>query len=217
MNLNTNPILHVMKTSLILFFVIALVHTVTAQQPSSYGYDLNNRVTLVNYPDGRQATMTYDELGNILSIVNRNAAPPLVIVGQPLLLTAGSAMPDYSITLSRTAVVKSYGVKNLPPGLRANLTSKVNSDGRNPGVIYGTPTTSGSFRVELSATTTLGAAGGRAPRTSQPPVDVPSTQLPSGAQASAVVNDIDSVSFLFGQFFFCSDMVKAAGAPVVDV
>lgn len=157
MNLNLHPIFHVMKTSLLLLFVIALVHTAAAQQPSSYGYDLNNRVTLVNYPDGRQAAITYDEMGNILSIVNRNAAPAIIIVGQPLLLTAGTAMVDYSITLSRTAVVKSYAVKNLPPGLKANLTAKVNSDGRNPGVIYGTPTTSGSFRVELSATTTLGA------------------------------------------------------------
>jgi len=155
--MNTHSNLQVMKTSLILCIVIGLLPAATAQQPSSYGYDLNNRVTLVNYPDGRQATFSYDEVGNILSIVNRNAAPPIIVVGQPLLLTASSAMPDYTITLSRTAVVKSYAVKNLPPGLKANLTSKVNTDGRNPGVIYGTPTTSGSFRVELIATTTLGA------------------------------------------------------------
>lgn len=156
MNLNTVSTLHVVKILLILFIVIAIVHIAAAQQPSSYGYDLNNRVTLVNYPDGRQATISYDEVGNILSIVNRNAAPPLVTAGQPLHLTVGSAMVDYTITLSRTDVVKSYVVKNLPPGLKANLTSKINSDGRNPGVIYGTPTTSGSFRVELSATTILG-------------------------------------------------------------
>lgn len=157
MNTNTRQILPAMKTSLIVAVLMGLAHIADAQQPTSYGYDLNNRVTLVNYPDGRQATISYDELGNVLSVINRNAAPPIIIVGQPLLLTAGSAMPDYTITLGRTAVIKSFAVKNLPPGLKANLTSKVNGDGRNPGVIYGTPTTSGSFRVELSATTTLGA------------------------------------------------------------
>ncbi len=143
----------------LLFLPLLLLNTaqLASAAPSSFAYDLNNRVTQVNHADGRQATFTYDEVGNILSIVTRNAAPPSIVVSQPLLLTVGSAMPDYAITLTRPAVIKSYAIKGLPAGLKSNLTIKVNADGRNPGVIYGTPTTAGVYRVELSATTSLGA------------------------------------------------------------
>lgn len=141
-----------------LFLPLLLIITMQSASaaPSSFAYDLNNRVTQVNYADGRQATFTYDEVGNILSIVTRNAAPPSIVVSQPLFLTVGSAMPDYAITLTRPAIIKSYAIKGLPAGLKANLTIKVNADGRNPGVIYGTPTTAGVYRVDLSTTTSLG-------------------------------------------------------------
>lgn len=133
------------------------LHAVDPPDASGFAYDANNRVTVVNHPDGRQATMTYDAAGNLLSVSVRDAAPPVVVVGAPLQLTAGVAMADYAITLSRPAVLKGYKVSGLPKGLKANTGLKVDKLGKNPGTIYGTPEGAGVFQVSLSATTASGA------------------------------------------------------------
>lgn len=137
--------------------LVALLGGSLHAAPSAYTYDLNNRVTQLSRPDGKQATFSYDETGNILSIITRTNAAPAILVTSPLHLTAGAVMADYSIILARPEVVKSYAVKNLPPGLKSNLTTKVNTDGKGPGVIYGTPTTAGAYGVVLTVTTTTGA------------------------------------------------------------
>ena len=146
---------------------------------SGFAYDANNRVTVVNHPDGRQAVMTYDPAGNLLSVSVRDAAPPVVVVGAPLQLTAGVAMADYGITLSRPAALKGYKVSGLPKGLKANTGSKIDKAGRNPGTIYGTPEGAGVFQVSLSANT---AAGSTAPVVLVIQVDNPYLRSDDGFQ-----------------------------------
>lgn len=145
--------------SLLTAFAVAsqTLRAIDPPDASGFAYDANNRVTVVNHPDGRQAVMTYDPAGNLLSVSVRDSAPPVVVVGAPLQLTAGVAMADYSITLSRSAVIKGYKVSGLPKGLKANTGLKIDKAGRNPGTIYGTPEGAGVFQVSLSANTTAGS------------------------------------------------------------
>ena len=158
MPIESNPSIHTNMNAN--FFPLLLVSGILAStvlaDTSSFVYDLNNRVTQVSYADGRQAAFTYDELGNILSISIDDESAPSVLVEKPLLLTVGSEMPDYSITLSRPSVVLSYAAKGLPKGLKANLTSKANKEGKNPGTLYGVPTKEGNYQVQLSAKTIEG-------------------------------------------------------------
>ncbi|MEN3940432.1 hypothetical protein WJU23_03990 [Prosthecobacter sp. SYSU 5D2] len=145
-----------MNTKPLYLLLLVIAPGLLSQAASSYTYDLNNRVTLADFAEGQQAAFKYDETGNILSITAAQTAPPAVLISHPLYLHVGNPMPDYEVLLSRASVIRSYSVKGLPPGLKANLSSKVNKDARNPGTIYGTPAKEGVYKVSISASTTAG-------------------------------------------------------------
>lgn len=125
-------------------------------------YDTNNRLTQVTYADGRQVSYTYDAMGNLLTVKTRLGAPPIAIVGEPIEGSIGIAITDYQIQANRPADVTGYMVSGLPAGLKANTTLLVNTDGKAPGTIYGTPTVGGAFSIIV---TLKGASGTGTPST----------------------------------------------------
>lgn len=125
--------------------------------PTAYRYDSNNQLAKVTYADGRQVSYGYDDMGNLVSVSVANASTPLVLVTEPILGKINMPIDDYTITVNVPADVTAYIASGLPAGLELNGGTTVNADGKAPGVIYGTPTVSGVFRVALAAKSALGA------------------------------------------------------------
>ena len=136
----------------------ALAALVTAAHaaPIGYTYDSDERLTQVTYPDGRQITYAYDDAGNITAIATRNDSPPVVLLSAPLNGVIEMPVGDYPVALNRSAGVTGYEAKGLPAGMKINKGTVVDSEGKAPGVIYGIPTKSGVYPVQISARNSLG-------------------------------------------------------------
>ncbi len=144
----------------LLFLPLVLIFStqIASAVPSSFAYDQNNRVTQVNYADGRQATFTYDEVGNILTIVTRTVPAPVVLIESQVLGKVGAAIDDYQISVISSTALMSYSATGLPAGLKINKGTTPNLDGKGGGVIYGTPTVGGRFTVQLTAKNAVGTS-----------------------------------------------------------
>lgn len=118
---------------------------------STRTFDANNQLASVTYSDGRRASFAYDEMGNLLSVGISSVSAPVVIVSQGISGTVGEPISDYPILVNHPSDVTGFSVKGLPAGLKVNTGSTPNADGKAPGVIYGTPTAGGLFKVTLSA------------------------------------------------------------------
>jgi YD repeat-containing protein len=125
---------------------------------TSYQYDVRNQLTRVVYADGRQASYSYDDMGNLLSITVANTSAPIVLVTDAITGTIHQPVPDYQILASVPADVTAYKATGLPAGLKYNGGTVVNADGKAPGVIYGTPSVSGLFRATLRARSVIGSS-----------------------------------------------------------
>lgn len=83
-------------------------------------------------------------------VLNRDPIPP----GAPVFLSASRALGNVgtslTYTITATQAPTSYGATGLPAGLSINTTT---------GVISGTPTQSGEFIANLTATNALGTTG----------------------------------------------------------
>lgn len=121
-----------------------------------YTYDAENRLTQVTYADGRQIRYGYDAMGNTKSIATVNDSAPVVLVSSAIEGPIALPIVDYQIAVNRTAGVLAFNAAGLPAGLKVNKGITVNADGKAPGVIYGTPTASGIFRVGVSARSAVG-------------------------------------------------------------
>jgi len=154
-----------MKTTSLLLPVAAFVTWQSVAQPDSalangvppvaYLYDELARLTQATYPDGRQVSYTYDDMGNLTSVKTqtRDLVVPLVagsiegFIGVPIY---------YQIQHTGSTQVIGYAVTGLPPGLKVNATTSTNRDGQSPGMIYGSPTKEGTYTVRLAIRTTAG-------------------------------------------------------------
>lgn len=123
---------------------------------ASYTYDLSNRLVRISHTDGREVSYTYDAAGNLTGVATRANTPPTILVSTPLSGTVGSPVSDYQIQTNRSAEVVGFRITGLPKGLVANLGNAVNTEGKAPGVIYGTPQVPGTFLVKVAA---IGASG----------------------------------------------------------
>lgn len=123
--------------------------------PAAYLYDELARLTQVTYPDGRQVSYTYDDMGNLTSVKTqtRDLVVPLVagslegFIGVPI---------TYQIEQTGSAQVTGFSATGLPPGLKVNATTSTNRDGQPPGMIYGSPTKEGAYTVRLAIRTAAG-------------------------------------------------------------
>lgn len=140
-------------------------------------YDINNRLTQVTYNDGRQVTYTYDAMGNITSVKTKTEAPPVVLVGSPILGAVGHPITDHQIQSNRPGDVTGYVLSGLPKGLKVNTKTVVNADGKGPGVIYGTPNAGGTFSIKVSLKS---ASGTSAPAIIPASIDTPFSTIEDG-------------------------------------
>lgn len=143
------------------FFISALLWfplvgaLANATPPTAYLYDELHRLTQVTYPDGRQVSYSYDDMGNLTSVKTQTRDLAVALVGAPVSGVVGTAF-IYQTQVSNPGLVMGYAVKGLPAGLKMNTGSQPNKDGQAAGVIYGTPTKEGSYTAFISIRTTAG-------------------------------------------------------------
>ncbi len=120
-------------------------------QAATHTYDLNNRLSRISYEDGREASFTYDDMGNLTGVKTKLGAAPSVVATEAITGSVGSPIADYQIVVNRPGDVTGFQISGLPAGLKANTGKVVNADGKAPGVIYGTPKAGGVFSVKVAA------------------------------------------------------------------
>jgi YD repeat-containing protein len=136
------------KAVLLAFFPALAWHDAGA---ATQTYDGNNRLIRLAYDDGREASFTYDAMGNPTAVTTKAGAAPSVMATDPIAGTVGSPIADYQIQVNRPGEVTGFKITGLPAGLKASTGKVANADGKAPGVIYGTPTAGGVFRVQVAA------------------------------------------------------------------
>jgi YD repeat-containing protein len=123
--------------------------------PTAYLYDELHRLTQVTYPDGRQVSYGYDDMGNITSMKTQTRELAVALIAAPLSGVVGTPL-TYQTQVSNPALVTGYAVKGLPAGLKMNTGTQLNKDGQLAGVIYGTPTKGGTYTALISIRTVSG-------------------------------------------------------------
>jgi YD repeat-containing protein len=117
------------------FFISALLWfplvgaLANATPPTAYLYDELHRLTQVTYPDGRQVSYSYDDMGNLTSVKTQTRDLAVALVGAPVSGVVGTAF-TYQTQVSNPGLVMGYAVKGLPAGLRMNTGRQPNKDGQ---------------------------------------------------------------------------------------
>lgn len=123
--------------------------------PAAYLYDELHRLTQVTYPDGRQVSYSYDDMGNLTSVKTQTRELVVALIGAPVSGVVGTAL-TYQTQVSNPSLVTGYAVKGLPPGLKMNTGTQPNKDSQAAGVIYGVPSKEGTYTAFISIRTTAG-------------------------------------------------------------
>ena len=123
--------------------------------PAAYLYDELHRLTQVTYPDGRQISYSYDDMGNLSTVKTQTRELAVALVGAPVSGVVGTAL-TYQTQVSNPSLVTGYAIKGLPPGLKMNTGTQLNKDGQLAGVIYGVPSKEGTYTAFISIRTTAG-------------------------------------------------------------
>jgi YD repeat-containing protein len=123
--------------------------------PAAYLYDELARLTQVTYPDGRQVSYSYDDMGNLTSVKTQTRELVVALIGAPVSGVVGVAL-SYQTQVSNPSLVTGYAVKGLPPGLKMNTSTQPNKDSQAAGVIYGVPSKEGTYTAFISIRTTAG-------------------------------------------------------------
>ena len=139
-----------------LFATLACLSLAGPTLSATVTYDAAGRMASLTYADGSRVTYSYDKLGNLLAVNRVASAPPTVQVAVGIRGWVGKAITDYQITVDRPAGITGYVVTGLPPGLKANLTTRINADGKTPGTIYGTPASGGDYAIKIAAKSAVG-------------------------------------------------------------
>ncbi len=123
--------------------------------PAAYLYDELHRLTQVTYPDGRQVSYSYDDMGNLTSVKTQTRELVVALIGAPVSGVVGTSL-TYQTQVSNPSLVTGYAVKGLPPGLKMNTGTQPNKDSQAAGVIYGVPSKEGTYTAFISIRTTAG-------------------------------------------------------------
>lgn len=123
--------------------------------PAAYLYDELHRLTQVTYPDGRQVSYSYDDMGNLTSVKTLTRDLAVALVAAPLSGVVGTPL-SYQTQVSNPSSVTGYAVKGLPPGLKMNTSTQPNKDSQAAGVIYGVPLKEGTYTAFISVRSTAG-------------------------------------------------------------